>query len=168
MSGPAPGSLPDIVIPVHDAFDYTRECLAAVARTAPNARVVVVDDASTDPRVRPLLEEWCAQGERRELVPLARNVGFVAAAVDGSVLEFAIGAREPLRVVKAHEDVASGARFVGDGSAARLMSVGFDGRLKLWNAPATAASISCVPGAMRWAMRRSRSTRSNRAIRSRS
>jgi GT2 family glycosyltransferase len=77
---PAPGPF-TIVMPVHNAFDDLREALDRVARhTAGDWRMILIDDASDDPRVVRLLGEWSAgQGGRVDLVTLERNVGFVAA-----------------------------------------------------------------------------------------
>ncbi|KAA9130759.1 glycosyltransferase [Marinihelvus fidelis] len=72
--------LPTVVLPVHDAIDCLRGCLASIDAHSPEARVVVVDDASADPAVRPLLVDWCAASPGRELVPLDHNLGFVGAA----------------------------------------------------------------------------------------
>jgi O-antigen biosynthesis protein len=48
-----------IIVPVHDAFDELRACVAALVRntTAP-AQLLFVDDASTDPRVARSLLDW--------------------------------------------------------------------------------------------------------------
>jgi GT2 family glycosyltransferase len=75
--------LPTIIIPVHDAYEVLRPCLESVARTVPDATVVVVDDASVDPRVVRLLEEWTASAHGRHLIRLPDNQGFVHAANHG-------------------------------------------------------------------------------------
>ena len=48
-----------VILPVHDAFEVLGPCLASLERVSPEADIIVVDDASTDPRVRSLLEAWC-------------------------------------------------------------------------------------------------------------
>ena len=72
-------NLPAVVIPVHNALDCLSPCLDSVRRHSPaDARVVVVDDASTDPGVRPLLDRWSGEAppdwvfHRQD-----RNLGFV-------------------------------------------------------------------------------------------
>lgn len=85
----------DIVIPVYNAAALLQRCLAALDRhtAAADARVLVVDDASPDPAIAPLLEGW------RQRSPLAPevlrnevNLGFVGsvnraiAATRGDVL----------------------------------------------------------------------------------
>lgn len=47
-----------VVVPVHDAHDAVAECLAALLRNTAfggSDRLLIVDDASTDPRIGPLL-----------------------------------------------------------------------------------------------------------------
>ncbi len=73
-------SLPTVVLPVHDAHDCLVNCLASLDTCSRDARVLVVDDASTDPRVAPLIGEWCARSADRECIRLGANVGFVGAA----------------------------------------------------------------------------------------
>lgn len=64
-----------IVIPVHNQYIFTQRCLRRVYETAPSARVVVVDNASTDET--PSLQGWL---EERGWTYLRREVndGFAA------------------------------------------------------------------------------------------
>lgn len=80
MTGPKAKALPTIVLPVHDAHDCLADCLAALDACSPDADVIVVDDASTDPRIAPLLDAWCDASPARQCVRLGANVGFVGAA----------------------------------------------------------------------------------------
>lgn len=77
--------MPRVVVPVFNAFEHLQECLDSIARTLPpDTHVVLIDDASTDTRVRPLLQSWVAEDEtNRELQTNAKNVGFVATANRG-------------------------------------------------------------------------------------
>lgn len=68
---------PDVIIPVHDAFGALSACLASLDAASPDVPVVVVDDASQDPRVAPLLREWTAAAAHRELLSNETNLGFV-------------------------------------------------------------------------------------------
>lgn len=78
-------ALPSVIIPVHNAADDLARCLESVRATVPGtAGVIVIDDASTDPRVEEVLDD----GRRRagagwvfEANP--RNLGFVATANRG-------------------------------------------------------------------------------------
>lgn len=69
----------DIIIPVHNARDSLKHCLASISRTVPMDQPIdIVDDASSDPRVWPLIRKF-AQG--RTGVSTRRNsdnLGFVA------------------------------------------------------------------------------------------
>ena len=74
--------LPTVVIPVFNAFDLLGPCLDSVSRTVPpDTAVLVIDDASTDERVRPLLQAWVDGAKPfRRLIIQPENRGFVATA----------------------------------------------------------------------------------------
>ena len=74
---------PTIVIPVFNAHDCLVDCLRSLDRHNPAASVVVVDDASDDPRIAPLLESWTGERPSVRLVRLPENRGFVHAANRG-------------------------------------------------------------------------------------
>ena len=78
-------SLPLIIIPVFNAFDKLEACLESIARTVgSDTRVLLIDDASTDTRIRPLLQSWVKEaGQARRLLVHANNRGFVATANHG-------------------------------------------------------------------------------------
>jgi GT2 family glycosyltransferase len=72
---------PVIVIPVFNAPESLSRCIAATAATVPReARVIVIDDASSDPRVQSVLN-LCPQHWER--IDHERNLGFVATANHG-------------------------------------------------------------------------------------
>jgi GT2 family glycosyltransferase len=73
-------ALPEVIVPVHDAYDYARGCLAALSAASPEAQVLLIDDASTDARVLPALEAWVADSPLRRLLRQADNRGFVHTA----------------------------------------------------------------------------------------
>lgn len=76
----------DIVIPVYNAAPLLARCLMALDRhTAPGAaRVTVIDDASPDPQIAPLLADW---QQRSPLQPVVlrndSNLGFVGSVNRG-------------------------------------------------------------------------------------
>ena len=76
---------PLIVIPVFNAFEKLQACLDSITRTmSPDTRVLLIDDASTDPRVLPLLQSWVTEAKPvRQLLLHAENQGFVATANHG-------------------------------------------------------------------------------------
>jgi len=77
MSGP---SLPTVVVPVFNALEALDACLGALERTLPaGARVHLADDASTDPRVARVVDDWAGRTRLRATVARrARNLGFPA------------------------------------------------------------------------------------------
>ena len=76
----------DIVIPIYNAAEMLRACLASLDATlAPDdAQILLIDDASPDPAVATLMAEWLAQtrlparGLRN-----ARNLGFIGSVNRG-------------------------------------------------------------------------------------
>jgi len=72
---------PAVVIPIFNAVEALRRCLAAVRATVPaQVPVVVIDDASTEPEVSRVLDELAAGWQ---VIGQARNAGFVATANQG-------------------------------------------------------------------------------------
>lgn len=77
-----------IILPVYNAFDDVTECLERVVRhTDLDWHMILIDDASTDGRVRPHLQAFAAQHpDRVTLVLLDENHGFVGAVNRGLAL----------------------------------------------------------------------------------
>ncbi len=68
----------EIVVPVFNAADATRQCLAALARhTDVTVPVTVIDDASTDPEISTIVERFTAERKNTRLVVHETNQGFV-------------------------------------------------------------------------------------------
>ena len=77
-------SLPRVIIPVFNAPDALARCIEAVAATVPaEAGVIVIDDASTDPRVGQVLQRCPASWTR---LRQQTNRGFVVTANRGMAL----------------------------------------------------------------------------------
>ena len=76
---------PLIVIPVFNAFEELGACLDSISRTVSmDTRVLIIDDASTDTRIRPLLQSWVNQAKPvRHLLTHQKNRGFVSTANEG-------------------------------------------------------------------------------------
>ena len=71
-----------VVIPVFNALEALEKCLQSVAQTVgSDTQVIVIDDASTDARIVPLIDSVIARGGPRwRFVRQPRNLGFVANA----------------------------------------------------------------------------------------
>jgi len=97
--------MPRVVVPVFNAFEHLQECLDSIARTVPpGTKVLLIDDASTDTRVLPLLQTWVGQDEsNRELLLNADNRGFVASANRGL-----LGARSDVVLLNSDTRVTPG------------------------------------------------------------
>ena len=77
-----------IILPVYNAFDLLPETLDRVLKhTDLPFRLLLIEDASPDPSVRPFLQNWVieaqADGHEIELTENAQNLGFVA-SVNGA------------------------------------------------------------------------------------
>lgn len=75
------GSEPvDIIIPIFNAPELTAACIASVLANSDNCRLILVNDASPDERVKPLLDGVCGVPERNIEVIVRHNelnIGFV-------------------------------------------------------------------------------------------
>lgn len=78
-----------IVMPVYNAFEVTQQALARVAaHTDTPWHAVLIEDCSTDPRVRPWLRDWAAAQNathpgRVSLLENASNLGFIGSVNRG-------------------------------------------------------------------------------------
>ena len=75
-------ALPSVVIPVHNAADDLARCLESVRATVPEAaEIIIIDDASTDPMVREVLDDFRRRTSARWRFEVnQQNLGFVATA----------------------------------------------------------------------------------------
>lgn len=103
-----------IVLPVYNAYDLLQECLDRVARhTDLPYRLILIEDCSTDARIRPFLREWATGRPEVELVENNNNLGFIGSVNRG--LALAIQADGP--VVLLNSDA-----LVPPGWASRLIT----------------------------------------------
>ena len=73
-----------IVLPVHNAYELLQECLVRVlGHTDLPWRLILVEDGSTDPRIRPMLRDWAAGQPEVELIENDRNLGFIGSVNRG-------------------------------------------------------------------------------------
>ncbi len=67
-----------IVLPVYNAFELLQRCLRrVVANTDVSWRLILIEDASPDERVRPFLREWTEGRANVELLENPENRGFI-------------------------------------------------------------------------------------------
>ena len=68
-----------MIVPIHNAVEDLDACLASLARFTPRAcEVLLLDDASSDPAVQPLLRSWLGRaGPAWRLEIQVNNLGFV-------------------------------------------------------------------------------------------
>lgn len=78
---PTPGTRATIIVPVYGAFELLETCLGRVQRnTDLDWRLILIEDGSPDPRVRPFLQDWAKQvpDDRVTLIEHDKNRGFIA------------------------------------------------------------------------------------------
>lgn len=95
----------DIVVPVYGNFEQTRALLADLGNDpALPGRVIVIDDASSDARVGPMLRAACADRADWQLIENDSNIGFVETCNRG----FAASRRDVI-VLNTDTEVPAGA-----------------------------------------------------------
>jgi GT2 family glycosyltransferase len=73
-----------VLVPIHDAAAATAACLAALARAVDaETPVLLIDDASTDPAIAPMLAAFAATRPATRVIGHVHNLGFVATANHG-------------------------------------------------------------------------------------
>ncbi|MFV0294167.1 MAG: glycosyltransferase [Paracoccus sp. (in: a-proteobacteria)] len=73
-----------IVLPIFNAFDLLQKCLSRVDRyTDLPFRLILIEDCSSDERIRPFLREWVRGHDYAELVENPENLGFIGAVNRG-------------------------------------------------------------------------------------
>jgi len=128
-----------VCIPVYGAFDQFVQCFASVlVHTEPDLPILVCDDASADPDLRPLIVRTLTDGEWPHTVHYVRqprNVGFV------ENINSAFVATAPADVIILNSDC-----IVTDGWAASLRAAAYsDSRVATATALTNAGTIVSVP-----------------------
>ena len=67
----------DVIVPVYNGYDFLAPLLSSVQKTKLNYRLILINDASTDERVLPLLRKYAAEHENTVLIDNKENLGFV-------------------------------------------------------------------------------------------
>lgn len=77
----------DILIPIYNAYDQVKICVESVLRnTAQQHKVYLLDDASPDNRILPLLKEFAQKDKRVVVLSSEKNLGFIGNMNRGFVL----------------------------------------------------------------------------------
>ena len=79
-TAPPEQNLYDLIVPVFNAPEVLQRCLdSLIAHTDPRHVIHLVDDASTDPRVEPILQRYAARHAHVRRYRLPTNLGFPGA-----------------------------------------------------------------------------------------
>jgi len=93
LAAPIPAAEAAIIVPVFNAYDDVTRCITRLQRyTPPEVEILLIDDASTDPRIAPRLAEAAADPRIRVLTN-PRNLGFTRTVNRG--LD-AVGRKHPI------------------------------------------------------------------------
>lgn len=101
-----PAPLPErdatLILPVYNAFDLLPEVLTRIAsHSGTRWRLLVIDDASPDPQVRPFLRDWCAGHSHVTLLENAENLGFIGTVNRGFAEALAQWPDDPVVLINA-------------------------------------------------------------------
>ena len=101
-----------IVMPVYNAFAALTEALACLERNTDLPwHLILAEDCSTDPAVRPFLRAWCAdpaRAARTTLIENPQNLGFIGAVNRGLGLALARGGASPVVLLNSDALVPEG------------------------------------------------------------
>ena len=110
-----------VIMPIHNAFDLLEESLGRVIKnTDISFRLILIEDASTDERVRPWLRSWVSRHQGRygiDLVENRQNLGFIGSVNTGFYLALKASDADHGPVVLLNSDA-----MVPPGWASRLIA----------------------------------------------
>ena len=88
-----------LILPVYNAFEDVKECLARVEKNTDLPwHLIVIEDSSTDPQIRPFLRDWAKEtGDQVTLLENQENLGFIASVNRG--FEVALTRGDPVILV---------------------------------------------------------------------
>ena len=77
VRAPAPAGRISVIVAIHNAWRATARCLESLAEHGgPPHRVLLMNDASTDPRIAPLLADAVGANRHFTVHENARNLGY--------------------------------------------------------------------------------------------
>ena len=143
-----------IVLPVFNALDLLRACLARLERTEGAWHLIVIEDCSTDPALRPWLRDWVARQPdgRVTLIEAPENRGFIASvnAAFAEILRRPAAQTGPVVLLNSDALVPPGwlsrllAPLLADSRVASVTP--FSNDAEIFSVPAICARQSLAPG----------------------
>lgn len=98
-----------LILPVYNAFELLREVLERIAtHSGTGWRLLVIEDGSTDARVRPFLRDWCVGRATVTLLENHENIGFVRSVNRGFSEALAHWPEDPVVLVNSDAMVPAG------------------------------------------------------------
>ncbi len=94
MAAAVPNETVDVIIPIYNSFDYVKRCIEAVLRNSESPyHLYLINDCSTDPRMKPYLDRLHRHAKSEHLTKLVvihneHNYGFVKNANLGMGMSF--------------------------------------------------------------------------------
>jgi GT2 family glycosyltransferase len=134
-----------IILPVHNAADHVARCLDRVATmTDLPWRLLIVEDGSTDPALRPMLRGWVAEQAQATLICHDHPKGFAAAV--NAALDACGAIRTPVVLLNSDVTLPRGwasrliAPLLADGTIASVTPLSNEG--ELMGAPHACAGVA--------------------------
>lgn len=148
-----------LVLPVYQAFDLLPEVLDRISRhTDLPWRLILVEDASPDLRIRPFLREWTARCDRTAgcggvtLLENASNLGFIGSVNLALTMATDLGGGGPVILLNSDAFVPAGwasrlvAPMLADPAVASVTPMSNDA--ELMSIPVICAPTALLPGAV--------------------
>lgn len=134
----------DVIVPVYNGFEYLATLFASMEQTQVPYRLILIDDCSPDPRVRPYLEDYAEEKTNVVLLKNEKNLGFTrsanrglkygknhAALVNTDVVLPPMWLERLMLPIVARENVASSTPFTNSGTICSFPNFCQDNRLFL-------------------------------------
>lgn len=132
----------DVIVPIYNGYDYLVKLFECLLRTDMKCRIILVDDKSTDERVRKLEQSFAAQHSNVVLLENEENYGFVKTVNHGLSIsknhvalvntdtELPQGWLERLMYPILHEEkVASATPYTNSGTIFSFPDFGYNNRI---------------------------------------
>ena len=146
---PPPPDAINVILPVYNAFELLEEVLERVlTHTDLPFRLLVIEDASPDDRVRPFLRAAALRDARIELIENDENLGFIGAVNRGLARAVDLGGHVVLLNSDAFVPAGWASRLLapihGDAGVATVTPMSNDA--EIFNAPVICQRLDLAPG----------------------